>query len=125
MAVGAGAGVDTGAVVFGANSHQRNARTTAPMTHGHHRAMPVRPAATAASPAAIAALPAVAAPPAIADPARRAVSVAAVPRPASPLRNEAGLAKPSALVMRLSSAPWRLGPWLPSSDASEFALRPF
>ena len=86
------------------------------MIHGSQRMNADLPAtvAAAAVPAA-AAVAAVPAPVATAAPARFAASVAAPPRLP---RKAAGLAKPSAPVMRPSSAFARNEPWLPSSDAS-------
>src|SRR5215472_14532690 len=82
------------------------------------------PADIAAPPADIAALPTLAAPPASAAPARRVLSIATSAAPLTLSRNAPELGKPSALVMRLSSAPCRFGPWLASSEDSEVALSP-
>ena len=88
----------------------RKSSTAAPINQGSHR---IRPDLVAVAAAAV--------PPATATPARFATSAA---WPPNPPRNAAGLAKPSAPVRRLSSAPCRFGPWLLNSVASEFALRP-
>src|SRR5262245_41904394 len=123
FAVGVAPG-GVGAGPFGQNrSHSRNS-TAAAMSQGRIRPIADEPSATAALPADIAALPAEATPPATVAVARRAVSAAAPAAPPMLFRNELGLAKPSALVMRLSSAPCKFGTWLVSIDESEVALSP-
>ena len=113
-----GTGAGAGGVDLPLNRFHRKSSTAAPISHGSQRMNPDLVAVVAAA-AALAAAPA---PPATAAPARRAASAAG---PVMPPMNAAGLAKPSAPVRRLSSAPCRFGPCSPSSDASELALRPF
>src|SRR5262245_58479567 len=121
-AVGAGVSVVEGAL--GQKSSQRVKRIASAISHGSRRANADLVSSAAAVPAAIAALPAAPAPLATAAPARLAVSAAAPAAPPRLLRNDPGVANPSALVIRLSSAPCRFGPWLESSDESELALSP-
>lgn len=104
-AAGAGAGAVLGLPLI---RFQMNSSAAAPASQGSQRMSPDFVAVVAA-----------AAPPATAAPARLAESAAWPPRPP---RNAAGLAKPSAELMRLSSTPCRCAPWPDSSEDSALAL---